>query len=47
MNKQKKQPSITDKLPPETLRKHKGISFVGITTCFICHDGNGNIFMAQ
>jgi len=36
-----------EKLSPDILRQHKGISYVGITTCFICHDGNGNIFMAQ
>lgn len=36
-----------DKLSPDILRKHKGVSFVGITTCFICHDGNGCIFMAK
>lgn len=39
--------STFDKLSPEVLRKHKGVSFIGITTCFICHDGNGNIFMAK
>lgn len=36
-----------EKLSPEILRKHKGISFVGVTTCFICYDNNGNIFMAK
>ena len=35
------------KLPPQTLRAHKGISFVGVTTCFLCHDGKGNIFLAK
>ncbi|SRR6266550_372919 len=35
------------KLPPETLRKHKGISFVGVATAYFCHDGKGNIFMAK
>ncbi len=35
------------KLSPETLRQHKGISFVGVTTSFICHDGKGHIFMAK
>lgn len=29
------------------LKKHKGVSFVGVTTCFICHDGDGRIFMAK
>ena len=38
---------MTEKLPVDLLRMHKGISFVGVTTCFFCHDGNGNIFMAQ
>ena len=32
---------------PEMLQKHKGINYVGITTCFICHDGAGHIFMAK
>ena len=36
-----------EKLPPEILRLHKGVSFVGITTCFFCHDGRGNFFMAK
>jgi len=36
-----------EKLPPEVVRKHKGFSFVGVTTCFVCHDGKGNIFMAK
>jgi len=35
------------KLPSDVVREHKGISFTGITTCFICHDGNGAIFMAK
>ncbi len=34
-------------LSPEMIRTHKGTSFVGVTTCFICHDGAGNIFMAK
>lgn len=38
---------MTDKLSADILRKHKGVSFVGVTTCFICHDGNGNMFMAK
>jgi len=36
-----------EKLSPDILRRHKGTSFVGITTCFVCHDGCGNIFMAK
>jgi 8-oxo-dGTP diphosphatase len=35
------------KLTPEELRKHKGISFTGITTVFYCHDGNGKLFLAK
>lgn len=31
-----------EKFSAETLRAHKGKSFVGITTVFFCHDGNGN-----
>lgn len=34
-------------LPEDILRTHKGVSFVGVTTCFVCHDGSGNIFMAK
>lgn len=25
----------------------KGADYVGITTCFICHDGSGRVFMAK
>lgn len=35
------------KLSPEELRKHKGVSFTGITTVFICHDGKGKIFLTK
>jgi 8-oxo-dGTP diphosphatase len=35
------------KLSPEVLRTHKGISFVGVTTTFLCHDGKGNFVMAK
>lgn len=28
-------------------KKHKGVSFVGVATCFICHDDSGRIFMAK
>lgn len=31
----------------ELLKRQKGIGYVGITTCFICHDGAGRIFMAK
>lgn len=35
------------KLSSEELRKHKGISFTGITTVFFCHDGKGRLFLTQ
>lgn len=35
------------KLPPDILRMNKGVSFVGITTCFFCYDGKGRFFMAK
>lgn len=35
------------KLPPATLRKHKGVSFTGISTPFICYDKSGKVFMAK
>ena len=35
------------KLSTETLRRHKGVSFVGVTTPFVCYDGNGRVFMAK
>ena len=35
------------KLSQEDLRKHKGISFTGVTTAFMCHDGKGKLFLAQ
>jgi ADP-ribose pyrophosphatase YjhB (NUDIX family) len=34
-------------LDKDFLKKHKGISFVGVTTCFICYDAQGRIFMAK
>lgn len=34
-------------LDPAIIRKHKGISFVGVTASFICHDGNGKVFLAK
>lgn len=36
-----------NRLSKELIRSHKGVSFVGVTTCFVCHDGNGKIFMAK
>jgi ADP-ribose pyrophosphatase YjhB (NUDIX family) len=35
------------KLPPEVIRQHKGISFVGVATCFILYDKKGEFFMAK
>lgn len=35
------------KLTSEELRKHKGISFPGVTTVFICYDAEGRVFLAQ
>ena len=35
------------KLSSMTLRRHKGISFVGVTAPFICYDRQGRIFMAK
>jgi len=35
------------KLTANELRKHKGISFTGITTVFFCHDGKGNLFLTK
>lgn len=35
------------KLSPEEVRKHKGVSFTGVTTVFFCHDGKGHLFMAK
>ena len=35
------------KLTTEELRAHKGISFVGVTTCFFCYDGQGRFFMGK
>ena len=36
-----------NKLDDKTLRGHKGISWVGVSTCFFCHDGNGKFFLAK
>jgi 8-oxo-dGTP diphosphatase len=38
---------MIEKLSSEIIRLHKGISFPGVTTSFLCHDGNGNLFLAQ
>lgn len=38
---------MTQKLSSEILRKHKGVSFVGVTTPFLCYDENGRVFLAK
>lgn len=38
---------MINKLTKETLRDHKGYSFVGITTCFIMYTKDGEFFMAK
>ena len=35
------------KLTPKELRKHKGISFPGVSTVFFCHDGQGNLLLGK
>jgi ADP-ribose pyrophosphatase YjhB (NUDIX family) len=36
-----------NKLPSDELRKHKGKSFIGITTVFLCHDGKGKLLLGK
>ncbi len=36
-----------NKLPPEDIRKHKGVSFTGITTVFWCYDSSCRLFLAK
>jgi 8-oxo-dGTP diphosphatase len=36
-----------DTLLPEILRAHKGLSFTGISTSFLCYDKNGEFVMAK
>lgn len=38
---------MIQKLDPEILRAHKGISFVGISAAFFCHDGKGSFYMGR
>jgi 8-oxo-dGTP diphosphatase len=40
-------PSNFQSLSPDEVRHHKGKSFPGITTVFLCHDGTGSFFMAK
>lgn len=35
------------KLSPDTIRRHKGISFTGIGTVSFCYDGNGKFLMSK
>lgn len=35
------------KLSSDEIRAHKGVSFTGITTAFMCHDGHGKIFLTK
>lgn len=35
------------KLPAEILREHKGVSYVGVTTCFLMYTREGEFFMAK
>ena len=39
--------TMTRKLSSETLRKHKGVSFVGVTTPFLCYGSEGRVFLAK
>lgn len=34
-------------LSPKILRQHKGINFVGVSTCFLCYNKEGEYFMAK
>lgn len=36
-----------DKLTTEVLRAHKGISYVGVATSFLCYDKDGEFVMAK
>lgn len=36
-----------DKLDPETLRAHKGVSFVGVSVGYVCYDKSGEFVMAK
>jgi 8-oxo-dGTP diphosphatase len=35
------------KLSPDDIRKHKGVSFTGITTIFFCYDDKGRLFLSK
>lgn len=36
-----------EKLSSDVLRKHKGISYPGVTTSFLCYDSTGRVFQAK
>ncbi|HUD10827.1 MAG TPA: NUDIX domain-containing protein [Candidatus Saccharimonadia bacterium] len=36
-----------EQMAPDAVRRHKGKSFPGVTTVFLCHDGQGHFFMAK
>lgn len=36
-----------EKLPGDVLRSHKGVSFVGVSTCFFCYRNDGKFFLAK
>ena len=36
-----------EKLPGDVLRSHKGVSFVGVSTCFFCYRSDGMFFLAK
>lgn len=36
-----------EKLPGDILRAHKGVSFVGVSTCFFCYKNDGTFFLAK
>lgn len=38
---------VVAKLTPEEIRKHKGLSFIGLTVVFFCHDGNGKLLLQK
>jgi ADP-ribose pyrophosphatase YjhB (NUDIX family) len=35
------------KLSPDTLRLHKGVSYVGVSTVFFCYDEHGHFVLAK
>lgn len=35
------------RLPKDVIRQHKGVSFPGITTVFLCYDGKGRLLLSK